>query len=247
MVDPLSTMMIVELTGTWCPSCGDAKDFVEAAIARGPRVHHMAVHKGNDPFVSDRTEDVAEIYFPTPIFPLFRGSVVQSVIDDVLAESPVAQTALNVTKDGSVLKIETKVEVLGEFEEYSPYGCAAIINGQQGVSAEDRNITMGLFLVESGLEYNQAGLGSYTHNNVLRDYITELPQGRAITEFGDSIPTGSTFCEYFEYDLSANNYHTDLSNCKIVAIATFGRLCLETDEQHYNIFLGSDVFDIADL
>lgn len=247
VVSDQSTHIVVEQTGTWCTVCGGEKDEIQAGVDHSPRVHHMAVHGGNDPFANDRTLDFRSAVIRSSFFPTVMGTVTPQWIDNVLNEAPKMQVGLSVTKEGTVLQIEAKVDILGDYAYSVDNGCAVFINGEQVNATSNKNLNIGLYLVEDGLDYPQAAYGAFTHNNVMRDYITERAQGDSLTAYGEAVAVGDSFCSYYEYDLGTNSYHEDVANCKVMAIIVEGSLCELSETAWFTHFLGSNVVEIGSL
>lgn len=247
VVSDQSTHVVIEQTGTWCPTCGGEKDEIAAGVNHDPRVHHMAVHGGNDPFANDRTLDFRSAVIRSSFFPTVMGTINPTWIDNALAQSPVVQVGLNVTKEGTVLHIEAKIDVLGSYDASVDNGCAVFIDGQQVNATDLKNLNIGLYLVEDGLDYPQAAYGDFIHNNVMRDYISERAQGDSLTAFGEAVNVGDSFCVHYEYDLGTNSFHENVANCKIMAIVVEGSKCELSETSWYLHFLGSDVFEIGGL
>ena len=243
-VSTLATHVLIEQTGTWCPNCGAEKDEIQAAVDYHPRVHHMAVHGGDDPFANDRTQDFRSTVIRSPYFPTVMGSTDPSFMDYLLGQSPDVQVDLEVTQDGSILKITAKVEILGDYEYARENGCGVFIDGQQVNVFDFKSLNIGLYLLEDGLDYPQANYGAFTHNDVMRDYISERVQGDMLTDFGEAVSMGDSFCKYYEYDLAANTFHEDISNCKIMALIVEGNKCETTENEWFLKFLGSDVVEL---
>ena len=172
-----STHVLIEQTGTWCPTCGGEKDEIQEAIDHHERVQHMAVHGGDDPFANDRTQDFRSAIIRSPYFPTVMGSTDPSFMDFLLAEAPDMQVKLDVKRDGSILKITAKIEILGEYECARENGCGVFIDGQQVNVFDFKSINLGIYLLEDGLDYPQANYGPLTHNDVMRDYLTEVVTG----------------------------------------------------------------------
>ena len=242
-----STHVIIEQTGTWCSVCGGEKDEIQAGVDHDPRVVHMAVHGGDDPFANDRTQDFRSAVIRSPYFPTLMGTIDPTFIDFLLAEAPEVQVGLEVTRDGSVLKIKAKIEILGDYEYARENGCGVFIDGQQVNVFDFKSLNIGLYLLEDGLDYPQAAYGAFTHNDVMRDYISVRPQGDMVTDFGEAVSMGDSFCVHYEYDLTANSYHEDISNCKILALVVEGNKCETTENEWFLHFLGSDVVEIGGL
>lgn len=242
-----STHVIIEQTGTWCPTCGGEKDEIQAGIDYHPRVHHMAVHGGSDPFANDRTDEFRSMIIRSPYFPTLMGTIDPSFMDFILAETPKTQVKLDVTKDGDVLKITVKLEILGDYVYARENGCAVFVDGEQVNVFDYKSLNIGLYLLEDGLEYPQAGYGALTHNDVMRDYISGRVQGDMVTDFGEAVSMGDSFCMTYEYNLGANTFHEDIENCKIMALVVEGNKCETTETEWYLNFKGSDVFELAGL
>ena len=242
-----STHVIIEQTGTWCSTCGGEKDEIQVGIDHSPRVHHMAVHGGDDPFANDRTQDFRSAIIRSPYFPTLMGSIDPTFIDYLLAETPKTQVKLDVSKEGNVLKIKAKIEILGDYVYAKENGCGVFIDGEQVNVYDYKSLNIGLYLLEDGLDYNQAAYGAFTHNDVMRDYISVRPQGDMVTDFGEAVSMGDSFCLYYEYDLGANTYHENIENCKILALVVEGNRCETTETEWFLHFKGSDVASLAGL
>lgn len=242
-----STHIIIEQTGTWCTSCGGEKDDIQVGVDHSPRVHHMAVHGGDDPFKNDRTEDFRSAIIRSPYFPTVMGSINPSYIDVILEEAPKTQVKLDVTKEGNILKIKAKIEILGDYIYARENGCAVFVDGEQVNVYDYKSLNIGLYLLEDGLDHPQAAYGAFTHNNVMRDYISIRAQGDMVTDFGEAVSLGDSFCLYYEYDLGANSYHENIENCKILALIVEGNRCETTENEWFLHFLGSDVVPLAGL
>lgn len=239
-----STHVIIEQTGTWCSVCGGEKAEIQAAGDYHPRVHHMAVHGGDDPFANDRTQDFRSAVIRSSYFPTLMGSIQPSFMDYLLSAAPDAQVKLDVRKEGNILKIKAKVEILGDYEYARENGCGVFIDGQQVNVFDFKSLNIGLYLLEDGLDYPQAAVGAFTHNDVMRDYITARAQGDMLTDFGEAVSMGDSFCVYYEYDLSANTYHENIENCKILALIVEGNRCETTENEWFLSFLGSDMVEL---
>ncbi len=239
-----STHVIIEQTGTWCPTCGGEKDEIQVGVDHDPRVHHMAVHGGDDPFANDRTQDFRSAIIRSPYFPTVMGSTDPTFIDFLLSEAPDVQVDVEASIDGTILKIKAKVEILGDYEYARENGCGVFIDGQQVNVFDFKSLNIGIYLLEDGLDYPQANYGAFTHNDVMRDYISERAQGDMLTDFGEAVSMGDTFCKYYEYDLAANSFHEDISNCKVLALIVEGNKCETTENEWFLKFLGSDVVEL---
>jgi hypothetical protein len=246
-VSDLTTHLIIEQTGTWCTVCGGEKNEIMAGVNHSPQVHHIAVHGGSDPFVNDRTQDFRSTLIRSSFFPTVRGTIDPTWIDNILAEAPKTQVGLSVTKEGTVLQIEAKIDILGDYVFALENGCAVFIDGQQVNTTDRKNLNIALYLLEDGLEYPQAAYGDFTHINVLRDYISERVQGDSLTAYGEEVNMGDSFCVYYEYDLGTHSYHEDIANCKIMAVIVEGSLCDLSDTAWFIHYIGSDVAEIGGL
>jgi hypothetical protein len=218
-----------------------------AGVNHDTRVHHMSVHSGSDPFANSRADDFRSAVIRSPYFPTVMGTTDPSFIDYLLGEPAEVQVALDVSLDGTTVRIKAKVEVVGDYDATKENGCAVFIDGQQVNVVDNKSLNLGIYLIEDNLVHPQANYGTFTHMNVMRDYLTEFAQGDELTGFGEEVTMGQSFCRTYEYDLAANSYHEDVSNCKILALVVEGNRCEMSETEWYLGFLGSDVVELGSL
>ena len=213
------------ITGTWCPSCGSAKNVIEKISdleeARGyggevTRLVEMYVDvDGPGPQGKDRLASISTMARSGELLDfLFPGrrdySTPQVVLNYDLVKSPLAiGPMVENLRDFPVLpKAVIGIESHVDGRKYSALLSFRFLN----LLASDEPTRYKTFLVEGELDEYQAGLGEYTHHNVLRE---EVVMAKGVIVSSVALAMGGVYTRYFEHDVK-DIY--DISHCSLVVV-----------------------------